>query len=85
MGQEKGILEKVAKPATGMSQFKLQERTYEDDSSEEEPEKKETRKGIQIQEVNKFLLARVPSQDLHKRLETFSAKAPEPQHILRKN
>ena len=75
----------VDKPTTGMSQFKLQEKTYEDGSSEEEPEEKEAREGIQIQEVNKFLSAGVLSPDLHKRLEMFTAKAPEPQHILRKN
>ena len=85
MDQGKGTLEMVDKPTTGMSQFRLQEKTYEDDSSEEEPEEKEARKGIQIQEVTNFCQRGVISPDLDKRLETFTAKAPEPQHILQKN
>ena len=63
----------------------LPEKLYKDGHSEEELEEKEARKGIQIQEVNKFLSAGVLSPDLHKRLERFTAKAPEDQHILRKN
>ena len=55
-----------------------------DGDSEEEPERKEAMKGIQIQEVNEFLSAGLLSPDLHKRLERFTAKVPEPQHILRK-
>ena len=85
MDQGKGTLEMVDKPTSGMSQFKLQDKIYKDGSSEEEPEEKEARKAIQIQEVKNFCQHGMLSPDLHRRLETFTAKAPEPQHRHRKS
>ena len=57
--------EMVDNPTTGMSQFKLQGRAYENGCSDEEPDEKEATKGIQIQEVNKFMSVGVLSTDLH--------------------
>jgi hypothetical protein len=64
MDQERGTLEIVDKPTTGMGQFMLPEMNKDGDS-EEEPQRMEARKRIQIQEVNKFLSAGVLSPDLH--------------------
>ena len=58
-------LDMVDNPTTGMNQFKLQGRAYENGCSDEEPDEKEATKGIQIQEVNKFMSVGVLSTDLH--------------------
>ena len=64
MDQGRGTLEFLHKPTTGISQLMLPE-INKDGDSEEEPQRMEARKRIQIQEVNKFLSAGVLSPDLH--------------------